>query len=91
MSISSDLNAISLFSGCGGDSLGMQQAGLKLVAYNEKIKQFQETHDINFPNCKLLGNDITKVTDEEFLKSVLIHHPILTLQFLYLNQLLGLL
>ena len=67
MSISSDLNAISLFSGCGGDSLGMQQAGLKLVAYNEKIKQFQETHDINFPNCKLLGNDITKVTDEEFL------------------------
>ena len=65
------MKAISLFSGCGGDSLGMKQAGLEIVAYSEKIKKFQETHHINFPNSILLGKDvkgdITKTPDAEFL------------------------
>jgi hypothetical protein len=47
-------------------------AGLKLIAYSEKQKIFRETHDLNFPNCKLLGenvkSDITKIKDSEFLK-----------------------
>ena len=46
------MKAISLFSGMGGDSLGMVQAGLKLVAYSEKEKVFRETHDLNFQECK---------------------------------------
>ena len=63
------MKAISLFSGMGGDSLGIRNAGLKLVAYSEWIKEFQKTHDLNFKNCKLLGGgDITKTKDEEFLK-----------------------
>ena len=62
------MKAISLFSGMGGDSLGIINAGLELVAYSEKEKVFQETHNINFVNCKLLGNgDIKKTKDEEFL------------------------
>ena len=61
------MNAISLFSGMGGDSLGIKMAGLNLVAYSEKENKFRETHDINFSNCKLLGNgDITKTDDSEF-------------------------
>ena len=33
-------NAISLFSGLGGDSLGMTQAGCKIIAYNELKPMF---------------------------------------------------
>jgi DNA (cytosine-5)-methyltransferase 1 len=64
------MKAISLFSGMGGDSLGMVNAGLDLVAYSEKEKIFRETHDLNFNNCKALGEtvggDITKIPDSEF-------------------------
>ena len=63
------IRAISLFSGMGGDSLAIVNSGFNLVAYSEKEKIFQETHKMNFENCKLLGNgDITKTEDEEFLK-----------------------
>ena len=63
------LNAISLFSGMGGDSLGIVNSGFNLIAYSEKEKVFQETHDLNFKNSKLLGDgDITKTKDEDLLK-----------------------
>lgn len=66
------MKAISLFSGMGGDSLGLQQAGFELEAYSEKESVFRETHKANFPNCKLIGesvnSDILKIKDDEFLK-----------------------
>jgi DNA (cytosine-5)-methyltransferase 1 len=66
------MKAISLFSGMGGDSLGMQNAGFELVAYSEKERTFRETHDLNFKNCVSLGTnvggDITKIPDTEFIK-----------------------
>ena len=66
------MNAISLFSGMGGDSLGLTNAGFNLVAYSEKEKQMKETHDLNFTDCELIGSDvgsdIKKITDDEFLK-----------------------
>ena len=63
------LKAISLFSGMGGDSLGIKKAGLELVAYSEWEKEMKETHDMNFKNCKYLGDgDITKTDDKEFLQ-----------------------
>ena len=66
------MKAISLFSGMGGDSLGLIQAGFQLEAYSEKESVFRETHKANFPNCSLLGenvnSDILKIKDEEFLK-----------------------
>jgi len=66
------MNAISLFSGMGGDSLGLVQAGLSLVAYSEKEKVFRETHDLNFKHCDLLGKDynsnISQIPDAEFAK-----------------------
>ena len=43
------MKAISLFSGMGGDSLGIHNAGLDLVAYSEKDKIFQKSHELNFP------------------------------------------
>lgn len=64
--------AISLFSGMGGDSLGLKQAGLKLTAYSEYIDAFRKTHDLNFPDSILLGkdckSDVSKIKDDEFIK-----------------------
>ena len=61
------MKAISLFSGMGGDSLGIVNAGLDLIAYSEWEKEMKETHELNFPDTKLIGcGDITKTTDEEF-------------------------
>lgn len=62
--------AMSLFSGMGGDSLGMKQAGVDVICYSELMKKFQETHDTNFPNSIMLGKDvgsnILKIPDAEF-------------------------
>ena len=59
--------AISLFSGMGGDSLGIHNAGIELVAYSEWEKEMKETHELNFPDTKLIGcGDITKTSDEDF-------------------------
>ena len=63
------MKAISLFSGMGGDSVGIVKAGLDLVAYSEWEKDMRDTHELNFPDTKLLGcGDITKTSDDEFLK-----------------------
>ena len=53
----------------GGDSYGILKAGCDVVAYSELEKVFRETHDLNFNNCKLLGNgNILETKDDEFLK-----------------------
>lgn len=65
-------NAISLFSGAGGDSLGLKQAGYNVVAFSEFKKPAINTHLKEFPACRLLtcpettSNDITKIPDEVF-------------------------
>ena len=59
-------NAISLFSGMGGDSLGLVDAGFSLKGYSEKDSIFRETHAMNFQNCSLIGNgNILETTDAE--------------------------
>lgn len=64
------MKAISLFSGCGGDTLGMENAGFKVVAFSEFNKKSIESHIANFPDSVLLkdGNvtDITKLKDSVF-------------------------
>jgi len=63
--------AISLFSGCGGDTLGLERAGFKVVAFSEFKNAPIGTHNANFPDCVLLkdsngATDITKVPDTVF-------------------------
>ena len=60
------MNALSLFSGCGGDTLGMMKAGLNVKWYSELVKTFQESHELNFTDSKLIGGDIRKIPDEKF-------------------------
>jgi len=59
--------AVSLFSGCGGDTLGMKMAGLRVVAFTEIDPFVQKVHRLNFPESRLIGNgDMTKIPDEDF-------------------------
>ena len=64
--------AISLFSGCGGDTLGMERAGFKVIAYSELKPVFASSHDANFPGSKRITDskgktsDITKIEDTQF-------------------------
>ena len=65
-------NAISLFSGLGGDSLGMTQSGCKLIAYNELKPAFCKSHEANFPDSELIHDgsthNISKLKDSFFEK-----------------------
>lgn len=58
--------ALSLFSGCGGDTLGMTNAGLDVTWYSELKRPFQKTHDANFPGSTCIGGDITTIHDDTF-------------------------
>jgi DNA (cytosine-5)-methyltransferase 1 len=66
--------AISLFSGCGGDTLGMERAGFNVVAFNDFKKQAVTSHLANFPGSELIQDpnskaiDIAKIPDVVFKK-----------------------
>jgi DNA (cytosine-5)-methyltransferase 1 len=66
------MKAISLFSGCGGDTLGLERAGFKVVAFNEMKVAPITTHLENFPHSVSLvepnkqSGDITKLPDSVF-------------------------
>jgi len=68
----SKLNALSLFSGCGGDTLGLERAGCRVIAFNEFNKAATATHLKNFPESELIvepkskASDIIKVPDAAF-------------------------
>lgn len=64
---------LSLFAGAGGDSLGMQHAGFRLVAFVECAKHPAASHAINLPGCARLAHpvrnprgDITAMPDAVF-------------------------
>jgi DNA (cytosine-5)-methyltransferase 1 len=65
------MRAVSLFSGCGGDTLGMTQAGVEVIGYCELEKLYCESHDANFKNCKCIGNDITLIKKFDFEADIL--------------------
>lgn len=66
------MKAISLFAGMGGDTLGITNSDVDVIAYNEFDKTAILSHEANFPNSVLLksndgDNDITKIPDSVFL------------------------
>ena len=52
------MTAIDLFSGAGGLSLGLKQAGWSLIGAVEWDRQAAETHRLNFPEVPILGGDV---------------------------------
>jgi DNA (cytosine-5)-methyltransferase 1 len=64
------MNALSLFSGCGGDTKGMEDIGINVSHFVEYIKNYQKSHLLNFPHSILIGDngDITKIPNSEYEK-----------------------
>lgn len=55
---------IDLFAGCGGFSVGFQQAGFKIVKAVEFDKQIADSYIRNHAGTKMLAEDIGKVDNE---------------------------
>lgn len=55
------LTAVDLFSGCGGLSVGLQQAGFHVAAAVEVDSKAQATYSLNHPGVKLYAEDIRKL------------------------------
>jgi DNA (cytosine-5)-methyltransferase 1 len=56
---------ISLFSGCGGSSLGYKQAGFSIRYANEFIKEAADSYEANFPGTYVDRRDIRKVNPDD--------------------------
>ena len=59
--------AISLFSGAGGDTLGLENAGVNVCAFVEWEAPMIDTHLHNFPDSVLLEKDVRKVSEEQLI------------------------
>jgi DNA (cytosine-5)-methyltransferase 1 len=60
---------VSLFSGCGGSSLGYRMAGYKVVWANEFIPAARETYAANFPDTVIDARDIRDITGADILEA----------------------
>jgi DNA (cytosine-5)-methyltransferase 1 len=61
------LIAIDLFCGCGGFSYGFQDAGFDVALGIDMWKDATITYKNNFPNAKVINDDITKVNGKDIL------------------------
>lgn len=66
----SGLNVIDLFCGAGGSSSGFKLAGFNLVGALDNNEKAAATHALNFPTCKTIVGDITKITPKEFQERI---------------------
>ncbi|WP_178382247.1 DNA cytosine methyltransferase, partial [Xanthomonas oryzae] len=64
----SELQAIDLFSGCGGLSLGLKGAGFTVAAAVEIDSKAQQTYRLNHPNVRLYAEDIRKLDPAQMLQ-----------------------
>jgi DNA (cytosine-5)-methyltransferase 1 len=64
------LSAIDLFSGCGGLSLGLKDAGFRVVAAVEIEPKAQATYRLNHSDVHLYGQDIRKLDPVAILRKV---------------------
>ena len=63
-------SAIDLFSGCGGLSTGLEQAGFRVRAAVEIDPKAQQTYRLNHPNVKLYTCDIRKLSVREVMRDL---------------------
>ena len=61
-------NVIDLFAGCGGFSVGFEQAGFNIVKAVEFDKQIAQTYLHNHKDTKLYIDDIATVDTDEFFE-----------------------
>ncbi len=56
---------LDLFAGVGGIRIGFEKAGFNTVFANDFEKNCKATYDLNFPDAKLVVEDITKVHEDD--------------------------
>lgn len=61
---------VSLFSGCGGSSLGYKRAGIKILYANEFVKEASDVYRLNFPDAYVDERDIRDVQATEILDAI---------------------
>lgn len=62
--------AIDLFSGCGGLSVGLQNAGFEVAAAVELDRKAQSTYELNHPSVRLYKDDIRQLSPKQLLKDL---------------------
>ncbi len=62
--INERIRLVDIFSGCGGFSLGAQQAGFSVVAAVDNDPILTYSYPYNFPYTRLVLNDVTKLGGE---------------------------
>lgn len=67
--MSNSYTAIDLFSGCGGLSRGLKDAGFQVLAAVEIDGKARETYALNHSDVPLVGTDIRKVTAVQLMRS----------------------
>jgi DNA (cytosine-5)-methyltransferase 1 len=59
-----------LFAGCGGMSLGLENAGFQVIHANEINKDAAATYQWNFPNVELVVKDIRRINARELKRKL---------------------
>ena len=67
--MNSPFKVVSLFSGCGGSSLGYQMAGGKVLLAVEWDDNAVQTYRLNFPDTKVWHGDIHQLSTESILEA----------------------
>lgn len=63
--------AISLFSGIGGDTLGMENSGVHVIAFNEFEPAAMESHLKNFPNShRIFDENQKRIRDQNNIQLI---------------------
>jgi DNA (cytosine-5)-methyltransferase 1 len=65
-----NVKVVSMFSGCGGSSLGYKLNGCSVLLANEFDSKAQEVYSLNHPNTILLKDDIRKISGESILNLI---------------------
>ncbi|HSL84456.1 MAG TPA: DNA cytosine methyltransferase, partial [Thermoanaerobaculia bacterium] len=66
----SGLTAIDLFSGCGGLTSGLEEAGFRVIAAIEKDRDAADTYSANHRSVRLYRKDIRKVSTTSILSDL---------------------
>ena len=64
------MNVIDFFSGCGGASKGLEQAGFNISLGIDFEPNAAETYTANFPNAQFILDDVRNITVEDIVTKV---------------------